>query len=95
MPRLMVWWLHVTIEAMRTLVRYWEDKHADHADYRMTHLSAGLHEASTSLREISAGHFDPTRRQARWAVRESQAPGDRYARELLQDVPVPLHVVEN
>ena len=64
MPRLMVWWLHVTIEAMRTLVRYWEDKHADHADYRMTHLSAGLHEASTSLREISAGHFDPTRRQA-------------------------------
>lgn len=95
MPRTTLKAMRLAVEFMLTHITAWEDKHADHTDYRMRHLSTGLWQASQSMREILDGQFEPMRRQAPWNLPQSAVLGDRYTDEVLGDARIPLHVVEN
>lgn len=96
MPRLVTGAMRLTIKGMLTLIRRWEDKHADHTDYRMRHLTTGLWQASQSLRDIRTGRIEPMQRQSSWDMPELPSLTDTaYAQELFRDEPVPLYAVEN
>jgi hypothetical protein len=87
MPRVGLWLMRVAVEVMLTVIRRWEDKHADHSDHRMRELNQGLWQASQSLRQVLAGQFTPMRRQSHvWDLRTGSS-GERYTRELLSGVP--------
>jgi len=97
MPRPLLYALHITVSAMLAVIRRWEDKHAkhaNHADYRMTDLNAGLWQAEQRLREIRTGHFEPMAHQNHWVVPQSTVLGKRYAEELLGGAPIPLYPVD-
>lgn len=95
MPRPVLRVLRSTVEASLTTVQWWEDRHADQVDYRMSDLISGLWQASQSLKAIIEGEFQPMMRQARLeSPPQAVVLGDRYTKELLDGVPVPLQPVD-
>jgi hypothetical protein len=95
MPRLKLRVMRTVVEAMLTVIQRWEDKHADHTDYRMRELNGGLWQASQSMKAIIEGDFQPMLRQAR--LKDLPHPGEvgnRYAAELLSNVPIPMRTAD-
>ena len=87
MPSLLVWLMRIAVGAMLTIVRCWEDRHAEQGDHRMTALNSGLWQADQSLRQIAVGDFTfvpppPPPRPIREMVPQRMKLADREAREL-------------
>lgn len=99
MPRPVLRVLRSVVTSVLTIVQWWEDRNADHTDYRMRELNTGLWQAALSLKAILEGDFQPMLRQTSLRSLPETMPkrarvSDRYERELFADAPVPLSPVD-
>lgn len=98
MPILAMKAMRLTVDALLSLIERWEDRHADPdnpIEWRMSELTAGLWQASQSLKALIEGDYPPQMRPSRLNdLPEAGALGEAYARELLGDAPIPLRAVD-